>query len=112
MKRCLGSKHQQRSCFDALRKFALAQSKHETSLTEEGTGAHHATENAVAKKCCKPCTGIFTDQCISSTVTFDVIVIEDGCAAGMQELHDGEIEIINMIYASVMSTEELIGYLP
>jgi nicotinamidase-related amidase len=64
------------------------------------------------------CTGIFTDQCISSTVrsladeSFDVIVIEDGCAAGMQELHDREIEIMNMIYASVMSTEELIGYLP
>jgi hypothetical protein len=39
-------------------------------------------------------------------------VVEDACAAGMQELHDREIEIMNMIYASVMSTEELIGYLP
>jgi nicotinamidase-related amidase len=64
------------------------------------------------------CTGMFTDQCISSTVrsladeSFDVIVIEDGCAAGMQESHDREMEIMNMIYASVMSTEELIGYLP
>ena len=64
------------------------------------------------------CAGIFTDQCVSSTVrsladeSFDVIVVEDACAAGMQELHDREIEIMNMIYASVMSTEELIGYLP
>lgn len=64
------------------------------------------------------CTGIFTDQCVSSTVrsladeSFDVIVVEDACAAGTQELHDREIEILNMIYASVMSTEELIGYLP
>jgi nicotinamidase-related amidase len=64
------------------------------------------------------CTGIFTDQCVSSTVrsladeSFDVIVIEDACAAGSQELHDREIEIMNMIYASVMSTDELIAYLP
>jgi nicotinamidase-related amidase len=64
------------------------------------------------------CAGVFTDQCISSTVrsladeSFDVIVVEDACAAGTQELHDREIEIMNMIYASVMSTEELIGYLP
>ncbi|MFC5068940.1 cysteine hydrolase family protein [Flaviflagellibacter deserti] len=64
------------------------------------------------------CVGIFTDQCVSSTVrsladeSFDVIVVEDGCAAGSQELHDREIEIINMIYASVMNADELVGYLP
>jgi nicotinamidase-related amidase len=64
------------------------------------------------------CTSIFTDQCISSTVrsladeSFDVIVIEDGCAAGSQELHERELEIINMIYASVMSADEFIRYLP
>jgi nicotinamidase-related amidase len=64
------------------------------------------------------CTGIFTDQCVSSTVrsladeSFDVIVVEDACAAGSQDLHEREIEIMNMIYASVMSTEELMGYLP
>lgn len=64
------------------------------------------------------CTGIFTDQCVSSTVrsladeSFDVIVVEDACAAGSQDLHERELEIINMIYASVMSTDELIGYLP
>ncbi|QRM53719.1 isochorismatase family cysteine hydrolase [Sinorhizobium sp. BG8] len=64
------------------------------------------------------CVGIFTDQCVSSTVrsladeSFDVIVVEDACAAGSSELHDREIEIMNMIYSSVMSTDELIGYLP
>ncbi|AJY47739.1 cysteine hydrolase family protein [Martelella endophytica] len=64
------------------------------------------------------CAGIFTDQCVSSTVrsladeSFDVIVAEDACAAGSDELHDREIEIINMIYASVMSTDEVLGYLP
>ena len=64
------------------------------------------------------CAGIFTDQCVASTVrsladeSFDVIVIEDGCAAGTMELHDKELEIMNMIYCSVMSADELEGYLP
>ncbi|WP_233559974.1 cysteine hydrolase family protein [Oleomonas cavernae] len=64
------------------------------------------------------CAGIFTDQCISSTVrsladeSFDVIVVEDGCAAASEALHTAELEIINMIYCHVMSADELIGYLP
>jgi nicotinamidase-related amidase len=64
------------------------------------------------------CAGIFTDQCVSSTVrsladeSFDVIVIEDGCAAMTQDLHRQELEIINMIYCNVMSAEELLAYLP
>lgn len=64
------------------------------------------------------CVGIFTDQCVSSTVrsladeSFDVIVVEDACAAGTEELHRRELEILNMIYCSVMSAEELEGYLP
>ncbi|PIP01114.1 Nicotinamidase-like Amidase [uncultured Pleomorphomonas sp.] len=64
------------------------------------------------------CCGIFTDQCVASTVrsladeSFDVIVAEDACAAGTLELHDRELEIMNMIYCSVMSTDEVIGYLP
>lgn len=64
------------------------------------------------------CCGIFTDQCVASTVrsladeSFDVIVAEDACAAGSMELHDRELEIINMIYCSVMSTDDVIGYLP
>ena len=64
------------------------------------------------------CVGIFTDQCVSSTVrsladeSFDVIVVEDACAAGTDDLHRRELEILNMIYCSVMSADELEGYLP
>jgi biuret amidohydrolase len=59
------------------------------------------------------CCGIFTDQCVSSTVrsladeSFNVVVIEDCCAAGSDELHRKELEIINMIYCHVMSSAEL-----
>jgi nicotinamidase-related amidase len=59
------------------------------------------------------CCGIFTDQCVSSTVrsladeSFNVIVLEDCCAAGSDELHHKELEIINMIYCHVMSMAEL-----
>ena len=64
------------------------------------------------------CAGIFTDQCVSSTVrsladeSFDVIVLEDACAAGTMELHLRELEILNRIYCEVMRTDDLIGYLP
>jgi nicotinamidase-related amidase len=57
--------------------------------------------------------GIFTDQCVSSTVrslvdeSYNVIVLEDCCAAGTDELHDKELEIINNIYCHVMSSQEL-----
>ena len=62
--------------------------------------------------------GIYTDQCVSSTVrsladeSFNVIVIEDGCAAATDELHRQELEIINMIYCQVMQARELQAYLP
>ena len=61
------------------------------------------------------CCGIFTDQCVSSTVrsladeSFNVLVIEDCCAAGSIELHNKELEIINMIYCHVMTSKELIS---
>jgi nicotinamidase-related amidase len=64
------------------------------------------------------CCGIFTDQCVSSTVrsladeSFSVIVVEDGCAAASDRLHRHELEIINMIYCHVMSADELMRYLP
>ena len=64
------------------------------------------------------CCGIFTDQCVSSTVrsladeSFSVIVIEDACAAASDGLHRHELEIINMIYCHVMSSDELMAYLP
>jgi nicotinamidase-related amidase len=64
------------------------------------------------------CCGIFTDQCISSTVrsladeSFDVILVEDACAAGTMELHTREVEILNRIYCEAMGAEDLLGYLP
>ncbi|NEV62606.1 cysteine hydrolase family protein [Thiorhodococcus minor] len=60
-------------------------------------------------------TGIYTDQCVSSTVrsladeSFFVVLLEDCCAAGTDELHQRELEIINMIYCHVMSSDELVG---
>ena len=59
------------------------------------------------------CCGIFTDQCVSSTVrsladeSYGVVVLEDCCAAATDELHRKELEIINMIYCHVMSSAEL-----
>ena len=64
------------------------------------------------------CAGIFTDQCVASTVrsladeSFDVIVVEDACAAGDHALHLQELTIMNMIYCNVMSAAELLEYLP
>ena len=64
------------------------------------------------------CCGIFTDQCVSSTVrsladeSFDVIVAEDACAAGTMDLHLRELEILNRIYCEVMRAEDVLGYLP
>ncbi len=57
--------------------------------------------------------GIFTDQCVSSTVrsladeSYNVIVVDDCCAAGIEELHEKELEIINNIYCHVMSSQEI-----
>jgi len=59
------------------------------------------------------CTGIFTDQCVSSSVrslvdeSFNVVVVEDCCAAATEELHNHELEIINMIYCHVVNLEEV-----
>ncbi|MFA5951014.1 MAG: isochorismatase family cysteine hydrolase [Hyphomicrobium sp.] len=59
------------------------------------------------------CCGIFTDQCVSSTVrsladeSFSVVVVEDCCAAGSDELHRKELEIMNMIYCHVMASPDL-----
>lgn len=62
------------------------------------------------------CAGIFTDQCVSSTVrsladeSFDVLVVEDCCAAATDALHRHELEVINMIYCHVVSLEEVTGF--
>lgn len=61
--------------------------------------------------------GIFTDQCISSSVrsladeSFEVLVVEDCCAAATDELHRHELEIINMIYCHVVASDDVAGFL-
>ncbi|WP_374369803.1 cysteine hydrolase family protein [Dongia sp.] len=63
------------------------------------------------------CAGIFTDQCVASTVrsladeSFQVVVLEDCCAAGTDALHEQELAIINMIYCHVMNAAELTAML-
>lgn len=60
--------------------------------------------------------GIFTDQCISSTVrsladeSFGVVVVDDCCAAATMELHEAELRIINMIYCHVVQRDEALGF--
>jgi len=64
------------------------------------------------------CAGIFTDQCVASTVrsladeSYSVIVAEDCCAAATEALHRNELEIINRIYCHVMSSHDVTSYLP
>ncbi|MFC4350304.1 cysteine hydrolase family protein [Fodinicurvata halophila] len=61
--------------------------------------------------------GLFTDQCVSSTVrsladeSFDVVVVEDCCAAATDELHRNELTTINMIYCHVVQLEDIPGFL-
>jgi nicotinamidase-related amidase len=60
--------------------------------------------------------GIFTDQCISSSVrsladeSYGVVVVEDCCSAATMELHERELEIINMIYCHVVRLDELLAF--
>ena len=62
-------------------------------------------------------SGIFTDQCVSSTVrsladeSFGVLVVHDACAAATDDLHKKELEIINMIYCHVVGMDDLQGML-
>ena len=58
-------------------------------------------------------TGIFTDQCVSSTVrsladeSFEFLVVEDCCAAATYEIHHQELKIINIIYCHVLQAEDI-----
>ncbi len=58
--------------------------------------------------------GIFTDQCVSSTVrsladeSFSVVVVHDACAGATMELHNAELCIINNIYCQVLSVDEVL----
>lgn len=60
--------------------------------------------------------GIFTDQCISSSVrsladeSFNVVVVDDCCAAATDELHRNELMSINMIYCHVVQLEDIAGF--
>jgi len=60
--------------------------------------------------------GIFTDQCVSSTVrsladeSFGVVVVDDCCAAATMDLHEAELRIINMIYCHVARLDEALGF--
>ncbi len=57
--------------------------------------------------------GIYTDQCISSTVrsladeSFHVVLVEDCCAAATDALHEQELAILNRIYCNVVTSAEL-----
>lgn len=59
-------------------------------------------------------TGIVTDQCVASTVRgladdgFQVICVEDCCAAGSMTLHNAELTIINGVYCNVLNTDEVL----
>lgn len=59
-------------------------------------------------------TGVYTDQCVSNTVrslsdeSFDVWLIEDGCRAATEELHEHELTVLNNIYCHVINTDELL----
>ena len=61
--------------------------------------------------------GIFTDQCVSSTVrsladeSFNVVVVEDCCAAATLDLHHRELETINMIYCHVVQLDDVAGFI-
>ncbi|AHF93328.1 amidase [Opitutaceae bacterium TAV5] len=61
--------------------------------------------------------GIFTDQCVSCTVrsladeSFDVVVVDDACAAATDELHRQELTIINNLYCQVLTTTETLSAL-
>ena len=63
------------------------------------------------------CAGIFTDQCVSSTVrsladeSFDVVVVHDACAAATDALHEHELTVINRIYCQVANTEEVLSFI-
>ena len=62
--------------------------------------------------------GIFTDQCVSSTVrsladeSFNVVVVDNCCAAATDELHKRELEIINMIYCHVVQLDDVLSFYP
>ncbi|MDR2845511.1 MAG: cysteine hydrolase [Puniceicoccales bacterium] len=61
--------------------------------------------------------GILTDQCVSSTVrsladeSFNVVLVDDACAAATDELHRHELTIINNLYCQVLTATEALATL-
>ena len=61
--------------------------------------------------------GIVTDQCVASSIRaladsgFQVLCVEDACAAGNMEQHDAELRIMNCLYCNVLSLEQTIEIL-
>ena len=61
--------------------------------------------------------GIVTDQCVASSIRgladagFQVLCVEDACAAGCMEQHDAELKIMNCLYCTVLSIDQTIEVL-
>lgn len=62
--------------------------------------------------------GIFTDQCVSSTVrsladeSFEVVIVDDCCAAATDALHEHELTVLNMIYGHVLRLADVEALVP
>jgi nicotinamidase-related amidase len=62
-------------------------------------------------------TGVVTDECVETAVRdaadrgWMVILVEDGCAAVTQEVHDATLRAIGDVYCKVKSSEQLIDML-
>ncbi len=62
-------------------------------------------------------SGVATDQCISSTVRalsdegFDVICVDEACAADSMEQHDAEMKALNFTYCLVVSLLQIMDIL-
>ena len=61
--------------------------------------------------------GIVTDQCVASSIRgladagFQVICVEEACAAGNMEQHIAELKIMNCLYCTVLSLEQTLAVL-
>jgi nicotinamidase-related amidase len=60
-------------------------------------------------------TGIVTTGCVHTAVTdaadrgFHVILVEDGCAALVPEMHWASIRILRDVYAKILNTDEVVA---
>jgi len=58
--------------------------------------------------------GVVTNMCVESTARaasdlgFDVIIIEDACAAWSPEIHKNSLKSLELTYVNLMTTEEVI----